>query len=209
MIGDILMKLLFFDTETTDLKPGNICQLSYIIVDTNTKPQTTIGKNFFFTVEEMSENAQAVHGFSLEQLYDLSEGKYFEDSFEEFINDFLQCDVVIGHNVQFDIKFLKSELEFLGVDFNPRHVFCTMGYYKEICQAKNARGMLKNPSLGELINFLRLKEDYIQGKCNDLFGTTSNYHDARYDTTCAYLAVIHGIKTGFIPPKYFSSMTEK
>ena len=47
------MKLLFFDTETTSVRPGHICQLSYITVDTSTKPQTTIGKNFFFTVDEM------------------------------------------------------------------------------------------------------------------------------------------------------------
>ena len=40
----IIMKLLFFDTETTSIKPGNICQLSYIIVDTSTKPQTTMKK---------------------------------------------------------------------------------------------------------------------------------------------------------------------
>ena len=39
------MKLLFFDTETTSVKPGNICQLSYITIDTSTKPQTTVGKN--------------------------------------------------------------------------------------------------------------------------------------------------------------------
>lgn len=40
------MKLLFFDTETTGIKPGSICQLSYILIDTSTKPQTTMGKNF-------------------------------------------------------------------------------------------------------------------------------------------------------------------
>ena len=68
------MKLLFFDTETTSVKPGNICQLSYITVDTSTKPQTTIGKNFFFTVDEMDEGAEAIHGFSLEKIYELSDG---------------------------------------------------------------------------------------------------------------------------------------
>lgn len=203
------MKLLFFDTETTDLKPGNICQLSYIIVDTSTKPQSTVGKNFFFTVEEMSESAQAVHGFSLEKLYELSDGLYFEDIFQEFVDDFINCDVVIGHNVQFDIKFMKSELEFLGVDFNPKHVFCTMAYYKEICKARNARGAIKNPSLSEVINFLRLDEEFIQNKCNNLFGTTSNYHDARYDTTCAYLTVIQGMKSGLIPPGFFTNITKK
>lgn len=203
------MKLLFFDTETTDLKPGNICQLSYILVDANTKPQKTYGKNFFFTVEEMSESAERVHGFSLEKLYELSEGRYFEDSFEEFLEDFTTSDVIIGHNVQFDIKFLKNELEGLGIDFNPKHVFCTMAYYKDICKSRNSRGAIKNPSLGELINFLRIDEKTASDKCMQLFDATSGYHDARYDTTCTYLTVINGMKTGLIPAGYFSKMVQK
>ena len=82
------MKLLFFDTETTSIKPGSICQLSYITVDASTKPQVTTGKNFFFTVDEMDPSAQEIHGFSLEKLYELSEGHYFEDLAFDFINDF-------------------------------------------------------------------------------------------------------------------------
>ena len=52
------MKLLFFDTETTGIKPGSICQLSYITVDASAKPQITTGKNFFFTVDEMEPSAE-------------------------------------------------------------------------------------------------------------------------------------------------------
>ena len=78
------MKLLVFDTETTSIKPGQICQLSYITIDTATKPQKTEGKNIFFTVDEMDPNAEAVHGFSLEKLYDLSGGMYFEDLVDSF-----------------------------------------------------------------------------------------------------------------------------
>ena len=107
------MKLLFFDTETTSVKPGHICQLSYITVDTTTKPQTTIGKNFFFTVDEMDPGAEEVHGFSLEKLYELSEGMEFLDQLQDFMKDFFDADFVIGHNVQFDIKFLKHELNSL------------------------------------------------------------------------------------------------
>ena len=83
------MKLLFFDTETTSVKPGHICQLSYITVDTSTKPQTTIGKNFFFTVDEMDPSAQEVHGFSLEKLYELSNGLEFLEQLQYFMSDFL------------------------------------------------------------------------------------------------------------------------
>ena len=124
------MKLLIFDTETTSIKPGHICQLSYITIDASTKPQQTIGKNYFFTVDEMDPAAEAVHGFSLEKLYDLSNGQYIEDLIEEFINDFSEADFVIGHNVNFDVRFLKLELEAMGIDYEPKNMFCTMQYYR-------------------------------------------------------------------------------
>ena len=45
------MKILMFDTETTGLRPGQICQLSYIVIDNSTKPYKVYGKNFFFSVD--------------------------------------------------------------------------------------------------------------------------------------------------------------
>ncbi|MEG0774651.1 3'-5' exonuclease [Clostridium sp.] len=203
------MKLLFFDTETTDIKPGNICQLSYILVDNSTKPQTTIGKNFFFTVEDMSASAEDIHGFSLENLYELSNGQYFEDQLENFIHDFLNSDIVIGHNVNFDLKFLNHELEFCDIGFNPNNVFCTMSYYKDVCKMTNGRGGIKNPRLEEVVTFLQLTQDEIKTKCNELFNGVGNYHDARFDTTATYLIVTNGIKKGLIPKGYFSQMTNK
>ena len=203
------MKLLFFDTETTNIKPGSICQLSYILVDSSLKPQKTIGKNFFFTVEEMSPEAEAVHGFSLEKLYELSEGKYFEDSFEDFMKDFIQADVVIGHNVSFDIKFLKHELEGIGEIYEPKRLFCTMNYYKNVCRILNPRGEYKNPRLEEVVKFLNITDELINSTASKLFEGSGNYHDARFDTAATYLIVIEGIKKGFIPPGYFSKLSGK
>lgn len=201
------MNLLFFDTETTDIKPerGSICQLSYIFVDTSQKPTKTIGKNFFFTVENMNPSAEAVHGFSLEKLYELSNGQYFEDQFEDFMKDFINADFVIGHNVTFDIKFLCHELESMGELFSPKRSFCTMNYYKPICRIPNSRGEVKNPKLEELINFLGITKDMIASKANDLFDGSGNYHDARFDTAATYLTVTEGIKKGYIPKQYFSN----
>ena len=90
------MKLLIFDTETTSVRPGNICQLTYILIDASKKPQTTIGKNFFFTVDDMEEGAEAIHGFSLEKLYELSEGRDFLDTVHEFMPDFFEADFIIA-----------------------------------------------------------------------------------------------------------------
>ena len=64
------MKLIIFDTEATDLTPGQICQLSYLMADGG----QVQGKNMFFTVDEMSEGAQEVHGLSMEALKELSGG---------------------------------------------------------------------------------------------------------------------------------------
>ena len=52
------MRNVFLDTETTNLTPGQIAQLSYIVED-NGKVQ---GKNFFFKVDSMDEGAEKVTG---------------------------------------------------------------------------------------------------------------------------------------------------
>ena len=198
------MKLLIFDTETTSIKPGHICQLSYITIDASTKPQQTIGKNFFFTVDEMDPAAEAVHGFSLEKLYDLSNGQYIEDLIEEFINDFSEADFVIGHNVNFDVRFLKLELEAMGIDYEPKNMFCTMQYYRDICKILRPSGDYKNPKLEEVINFLGITKDQISSKADELIQGSGDYHDARFDTAATYLLIIEGLKKGYIPRGYFS-----
>lgn len=198
------MKLLIFDTETTSIKPGHICQLSYITIDASTKPQQTIGKNYFFTVDEMDPAAEAVHGFSLEKLYDLSNGQYIEDLIEEFINDFSEADFVIDHNVNFDVRFLKLELEAMGIDYEPKNMFCTMQYYKDICKILRPSGDYKNPKLEEVINFLGITKDQISSKADELFQGSGDYHDARFDTAATYLLIIEGLKKGYIPRGYFS-----
>lgn len=205
------MILLFFDTETTDIKPerGSICQISYITVDTSCRPAKTQGKNFFFTVDDMSAGAEAVHGFSLEKLYELSQGMYFEDLYMDFMEDFKKADILIGHNVQFDIKFLRHELESMDELFVPKNSFCTMSYYKPICGLLNSRGDLKNPKLQEVVAFLNISEEQISKKADELFHGSENYHDARYDTAATYLIVTEGIRKKYIPAHYFTQMGNK
>lgn len=200
------MKLLFFDTETTSIKPGSICQLSYITVDAGVKPQITTGKNFFFTVDEMDPSAEEIHGFSLEKLYELSNGQYFEDLVPDFFDDFVNADFVIGHNVNFDVRFLRHELSSLGEDFNPKNVFCTMAYYRDICKIKKANGEIKNPKLSEVIDWLNISTEKIAETSEKLFEGSGDYHDARFDTAATYLTVIEGLKKGYFPKGYFSNI---
>lgn len=142
----------------------------------------------------MEPEAERIHGFSLEKLYELSEGMYFEDLYADFINDFLEADFIIGHNVQFDIKFLKHELLGLGEFFEPNNVFCTMKYYKDICKILRPTGDYKNPKLEEVIKHLNITDSEISETANKYFQGSGNYHDARFDTAATYLTVINGIK---------------
>ncbi|PRR81301.1 3'-5' exonuclease [Clostridium vincentii] len=199
------MKLLVFDTETTSLKPGQICQLSYITIDASIKPQVTKGNNIFISVDEVDPSAEAIHGFSAEKLYELSEGKYFEDVLPQFESDFQGCDFVIGHNVNFDVKFMKHELSGMGIDYEPKRTFCTMQYYRDICRLPKANGEIKNPKLEEVIKFLKISKEQIASTADKLFKGSGNFHDARFDTAATYLLIIEGIKQGYIPAQYFTS----
>lgn len=203
------MKMIFFDTETTGLKPGSICQLSYITVDTSEKPTKTMGKNLFFTVDYVEPEAEEIHGFSVEKLYELSEGLYFEDCFEDIAADFLSADFIIGHNVYFDIKFLTHEIEGCGEEFKPKNVFCTMNYYRDICKLGGGNGYYKNPKLEEVVKFMGISRENILDTANKYLGDTGSYHDARFDTAATYLIVVEGIKKGFIPKNYFSKVINK
>ena len=131
---------------------------------------------------------------------------YFEDLYADFINDFLEADFIIGHNVQFDIKFLKHELLGLGEFFEPNNVFCTMKYYKDICKILRPTGDYKNPKLEEVISYLNISKEQIENKANELFEGSGNYHDARFDTAATYLTVIEGLKRKIIPHGYFSDI---
>lgn len=198
------MKLLFFDTETTDIKPGHICQISYITVDTDTKPQTTVAKNIYFTVEEITKEAQNVHGLTPESLYELSEGQYFEDLAENLHDDFSNADWIIGHNVAFDLNFITSDFEELGIEYNYKNTFCTMNYFKNILKLQGRGQGFKNPSLRELNIFLSISESDIQNSAKKLFGDSIGYHDSRYDVTATYLSVVKAIRNGMIENNYFT-----
>ena len=63
-----------------------------------------------------------------------------------------------------------------------------------VCKLKRSNGIgYKYPKLSELCSYLGLTEQLIQQTSVKLFGNTSSYHDARFDTTAVYLAVNRGM----------------
>ena len=178
--------ILYFDTETTGLHPGQICQLSYIL---QTK-EKVIGKNFFFTVDYVEPSAQMVHGFSKQKLEFLSNGKRFADYFEQIRRDFESADLVVSHNVAFDFSFMRTEYERLNQIFKVKNEFCSMKKATPICCLKRSSGNgYKYPKLQELCSFTDVSDSEIQKIVKDFYGQDIGFHDARFDTIAVYLCV--------------------
>ncbi len=192
--------LLYLDTETTGLHPGQICQLAYIMQDRN----GARAKNFFFTVGEMTFGALAVHGFSIEKLKELSNEKTFGDYVDEIEQDFLSADVVVCHNVNFDFMFLREEFSRLGRDFVCKNEFCTMKSLTPVCKIfrSNHKGY-KYPKLSEACEFFGISDIEIKKDVERFFGVGLDYHDARFDTVALYLVANFGLDKGLERLKEF------
>ncbi|MBQ9104295.1 MAG: 3'-5' exonuclease [Clostridia bacterium] len=193
--------ILYLDTETTGLYPGQICQLSYIM---QTKDKT-VAKNFFFSVDFVEPSAQMVHGFSAELLEKLSNGKCFGAFLSEIESDFNNANCIVSHNTSFDFMFLKKEFERENSEFIANNSFCSMKNTVALCKLprKNSKGY-KYPKLAELCTFLGVSELDIERASKSLYGSNFSFHDARFDTVALYLAVNKGINSH----KEFTSLKE-
>ena len=182
--------ILYFDTETTGLKPGQICQLSYVMQEGD----ALSSRNMFFTVDNMEYGAYMVHGFSMEKLKILSGGKRFEDFIDVIERDFTSADAVVSHNTAFDFMFMRAEFERLGRVFKVKNEFCSMKKATPLCKLKRSRGEgYKYPKLNELCSHLGVSDSKILNISEKIFGHKAGFHDARFDTTAVLLAVNAGI----------------
>lgn len=189
-----VMRLIVFDTEATDLVPGQLCQLAYLKEQNN----QVYGRNFFFSVDDMSPGAQDIHGFSKEMLSDLSGGLYFEDNASEILSDFNACDLAVGHNVAADERYLRVEMDRAGLKLKKLNTFCTMNYTSGIMnmQRKVTTGRPKPPKLSELAAYYCVGEEETFIKTKEWFGVAGALHDARFDTVMTYLSLLSAIKRG-------------
>lgn len=188
------MNVLIFDTEATDLVPGQICQLSYLLADGG----SVAGRNLFFEVDDMSEGALEVHGLTPEMLRALSGGTRFEDAAQEIFDDFASAKMWVGHNVSADEKYLRVEMERCGLKLPKKPSFCTMNYFtSDMNLARKVNiGRPKPPKLTELVQHFDLTEEFVAERAAQWFGGGGALHDARFDTAATYLCLVEGTKRG-------------
>lgn len=183
---------LFFDCECTGLSSeDDITQLALISTDKNLKIVSC--KNLYFDTDKIiSEEVFNITKVDNEMLKKLSKGQRFKDRVEEILSWF-EGKVIIGHNIEFDIKMVKSNALRCGKDLKFKSKICTMKRYVNLLHLPGGfDGQYKNPNLRELSRFAshERKEtvEDIQNHFLKVFNMdgTSMYHDALYDTFVTY-----------------------
>ena len=183
--------ILYLDTETTGIRPGQIAQLSYIM-QTN---DSVRAKNFFFTVQSMEYGAYLVHHFSIEKLFNLSGGKVFGDFSDEILSDLESADCIVIHNSSFDLMFLREEFSRLGKIMQIKKEFCSMKKLTPVCKILRSNGVgYKYPKLSEACTFFGISDTEIKKDVCRFFGEDLEYHDARFDTTALFLVANHAME---------------
>ena len=184
------MRLISFDTETTGFKPGQICQLSYIVEDNG----FTEARNHFFTVQSIEPGATKVHGFTVNRLHDISQGLTFADHAEIILSDFESADLLLAHNFSFDRSFLTAEFYRLGKKLRLGQSLCTMKHFTPICKLpplkpQQSSALYKYPTLKELSRYLGITDKMVSECSEELFRLSGclEHHDARFDSTAVYL----------------------
>lgn len=146
------MKVLVFDTETTGLPSnnyeaqkgkwynfwGHIVQLSWILYDTETNSIIQQEDKIIKLDEniELPESSVNIHGITREIMN--IKGNKLMESIDLFINSLEICDMIMGHNVNFDINMVRAEMIRSGaIDYFKLlnvPIVCTMKKYRKYCK---------------------------------------------------------------------------
>ena len=109
-------RLLVIDVETTGLEPGTDCviQLASCVLGRKDLREEKFFSSYVRPQTHIQAYAEAIHGLSIEDLKDAPDISSVIRSFA----DYAPLDVIIcGHNVAFDVAFLKAAYATVGFTY--------------------------------------------------------------------------------------------
>jgi len=149
-----LRRYLFFDTETSGWPPqGRLVQIAAMVTNEDGKGLLSMDLLVTPVGFEIPEKAVAIHGITTEKA--MAEGYQLRSVIRMFSKFVLFSDVVIAHNIQFDMRVLRQEFQLAGMAKEYLHMknlpqFCTMKSATDFCQIPKSSGGYKWPTLEEL-----------------------------------------------------------
>ena len=151
-------RIIIFDTETTGLSKddNDILSISWQIVDTKNWEVSSSGNIYFQwpeEIERVSIKAIEINKLTKERLEELGTIDQ-KEGINMFAEAVANSDLVVGHNVTFDMDFVDATIKRLGM--NPIKwptVFDTMKSMWKYCR--------KRPKLVELVHTLNIDDSDI------------------------------------------------
>jgi len=154
------MKIFVFDTETTwfinkkesDLNAQpRIVQFAWILwelKDGKFKEEKRINLLVNPKMSIPYASSQVHHIYDI----DVKNAPFIEDIIEDIIENINFPDIIIWHNIEYDIDVLKIELKRLEMEYKykPKQVFCTMKTTVDFCSIQWNWERFKYPKLWEL-----------------------------------------------------------
>ena len=195
------MFVLIFDTETTGLPKTKainqntltswpyIVQLSYIIYDIEDNKIIKISDNIVKIPEniELTKDSIAIHGIDRNKMNET--GKSIVEVLEEFLTTIDSIDLIVGHNIDFDINMIIVEIYRSALDANNccitkinLPIIVKLQYMKRYCTMKNSMELcnikkINKTSGKEYVKYPTLTETYQQ-----LFNEKpNNMHNSLHD----------------------------
>ena len=165
------MRVLVFDTESTglirttsysDVNNPYLASLAVLLYDTEAnRIVSSLNTTIYPAGWVMSSEAEAVNGLSTQYLQDT--GVPSQAVIPLFMPITSKADLVVGHNVGFDIKIMSAALwrhiiiehsenfahEVITKHWLTKPAFCTMKESRREVQALDKRGRVKAPTLTE------------------------------------------------------------
>ena len=166
------MLILFFDTETTGLPLSrraspqqshlwpSVVQLSFILYDVSNQVSVDSQDMIIKLPRDaaLPKESIAIHGITRARLN--TKGIPISVALDAFEAAVAKADLVVAHNLEFDLNVLKAELwrARRSLEFQPpigrARQFCTMVATKKLCnlkaKSKDGRQYVKYPKLEEL-----------------------------------------------------------
>lgn len=156
------MKILVFDTETTDLcrhggPPPFIVQLSFVVYDMDDKRIHHRYDEIIHLTDTSVLTSEAIGIHGITRVMASGSTVLMADALREFFRHAKTVDLLVGHNVDFDCRMIKHESDrnLVKLPSSLPPGFCTMKESVDLCKIQSAWGTsYKWPKLVELYVFL-------------------------------------------------------
>jgi DNA polymerase-3 subunit alpha len=164
--------ILVFDTETNGLPKKDDFSAVRIV---SIAFKTDSDEKYFIIKPDFEINNSHIHGITYEMA--TQEGVDFQEAIQYLNSVIDSVDTLVGHNINFDIGVLLSELyrhqeHVLVSKIKDKNKYCTMKNSVMVCKIRDKYGRYKYPKLGELYSHF--------------FNDTCNFHHALEDTRATY-----------------------